>query len=369
MLVTVTFEEIPNIPRFGQRVDDIGLFKRSDLRPTHNLKAVFRSIRNYLAANAVGMTRDEPLAQQIMNLIFCKIYDERFTRKESIVKFRACVDEPVEEVAARVRALFDKVITQYADVFTPSETLELDDRFITYVVGELQQYSLIECSRDVVGDAFEVFIGPSLKGGQGQFFTPRNVTQLVRGYDSRPACGSGGVFCENSLIPMGEWGPAARNEVGVGEFDVIMTSPQFGQKLKINERGILAQYDLGHKWKRKTKSEEWECTNRVLESQTPQILFLERCLDLMKAGGRMGIVLPESMLCNPSHRNIMQYLLSRATIRAVISVHENLFQPHTHAKTAVALLEKGAEPEGKNHGIFMAVARWCGHDSRGLEIP
>ena len=48
------------------------------------------------------------------------------------------------------------------------------------MVGELQQYCLIECERDVVGDAFETVIGPSLKGGQGQFFTPRNVTHLVR---------------------------------------------------------------------------------------------------------------------------------------------------------------------------------------------
>ena len=117
--------------------------------------------------------------------------------------------------------------------------------------------------------------------------------------------GRGGVFCENSLTPRSERGASARNEVGVGEFDVIMTNPPFGKKLKINERGTLNQYDLGHKWKKKPKSSEWERTNRVLDSQTPQILFLERCLDLMKPGGRMGIVLPESMLCNPSHLSLI----------------------------------------------------------------
>ena len=51
---------------------------------------------------------------------------------------------------------------------------------------------------------------------------------------------------------------------------------------------------------------------------------------------------------------------------------ENLFQPHTHAKTCVVLMTKfgtqnhQVDPE---HKIFMAVAKWCGHDSRGLEIP
>lgn len=438
----VTFEEIPNIPRYGQRVEDVGLFKRQDLRPTHNLKAVFRSIRNYLAANAVGMTRDEPLAQQIMNLIFCKIYDERFTRRDHVVTFRAGVDEPVEDVAARIKTSFENVVKQYSDVFNLSDKIDLDDRSIAYVVGELQQYCLTECERDVVGDAFETFIGPSLKGGQGQFFTPRNVTNLVRALVQPkitdmvldPACGSGGflvealrglwdlvdaqadelewpdserdsekqkvairqirgidkdeflskvakaymallgdgrggVFCENSLVPMSEWGLKTRQEVSVGEFDVIMTNPPFGQKLKISERTTLAQYDLGMKWKKVRGSADYVMTDKVADSQTPQILFIERCLDLLKDGGRLGIVLPESMLCNPSHRHIMKYILGRATIRAVVSVHENLFQPHTHAKTAVVLLEKGREPEGQSHDVFMAVARWCGHDSRGHSIP
>ena len=50
------FSEIPNIPRFGQRLEDVGKFLRSDLQPSNNLKAVFGVIRNYWAANAVGMT-------------------------------------------------------------------------------------------------------------------------------------------------------------------------------------------------------------------------------------------------------------------------------------------------------------------------
>ena len=75
----VLFEEIPNIPQFGERLEDIGLYRRRDLRTAQNLKSVFKTIRNYLAANAVGITRDEVFAQQIINLIFCKIYDAVYT--------------------------------------------------------------------------------------------------------------------------------------------------------------------------------------------------------------------------------------------------------------------------------------------------
>lgn len=87
----VRFVEIPNIPVFGQRVEDVGLFKRRDLKKTHNLKSVFGSIRNYLAANNTGITLDNEFVVQIINLIFCKIYDERFTRANDTVNFCLCV--------------------------------------------------------------------------------------------------------------------------------------------------------------------------------------------------------------------------------------------------------------------------------------
>src|SRR5699024_8065993 len=175
----VIFNEIPNIPKYGQRVEDIGLFKRKDLKPAVNLKSIFRTVRNYLAGNVVGATRDEVLAQQLINLIFCKIYDEKFTRPNDMVKFRSGVDESVQEVSTRIHTLFSRVKKNYDDVLDLSEEITLDDKSLHYVVGELQQFSLMDSSRDAIGDAFEVFIGHALKGGQGQFFTPRNVIKMI----------------------------------------------------------------------------------------------------------------------------------------------------------------------------------------------
>ncbi|MEU8816197.1 N-6 DNA methylase [Actinoplanes sp. NPDC048796] len=439
----LVFQEIPNIPRHGERIEDVGLYKRNSLRPTHNLRATFRAARNFLAANAVGMTRDEALAQQIINLIFCKIYDERFTAPDQTVRLRAGLDEKASLVAERARALFAEVTQQYDDVFDSSDSLILDDASIAYVVGELQPYALIECDRDVVADAFETFIGPSLKGGQGQFFTPRNVVRLttamvrptMKDRVVDPACGSGGflvevlrslweqvetrgqelrwptreidsekqkvaiksirgvdkdaflskvakaymavlgdgrggVFCENSLAP-DTWHARASDEIRDGSFDVVVTNPPFGKKLKVQEASTLAKFDLGHRWIRDRSTEEFVRSQNLTDGQAPQILFIERCLDLLQPGGRMGIVIPESMLCNPSHKFIVSYILSRARIRAVVSMPEELFQPYTHAKTAVALIEKfGHDTKVDDaHPVFMAVARWCGHDSRGHQIP
>lgn len=105
----ITYEVLPNIPRRQQRIDDIGLHVRSELRKPSNLKAVFGDLRNHLAAQAVGVTRDEALAQQIINLLFCKIYDEINTAQDQPVEFRAGATEPVGDVRTRIVQLFEQV--------------------------------------------------------------------------------------------------------------------------------------------------------------------------------------------------------------------------------------------------------------------
>ena len=436
----VLFEEIPNIPRFGERVEDVGKFKRKDLRPAENLKPTFRTIRNYLAANAVGITRDEVFASQIIDLIFCKIYDERFTRPDDTVKFRAGVNEKDEAVQKRVLELFEQVKRQYNDVIDVADAIILDAKCIKYIVGELQLYSLKDSSRDAVGEAFEIFIGPSLKGAQGQFFTPRNVVNMVirmidPGTQERildPACGSGGflveslryvwnkleqqaaalgwpeaeieaekqkiaiknfrgidkdnflsrvakaylailgdgrggVHCENSLESFSNWSAKTIEDIQPGTFDVIVTNPPFGKKLAIDTTEILELYDLGHKW---SLSDEGEFVKGdLVDKQPPQLLFIERCFDMLRPGGRMGIVLLESIFGMPKYQYIVNYIRNKAKILAIVTLPEDLFQPHTHAKCCVMICQKydvGMSLETcEAYDIFMSDVKWCGHDSRG----
>jgi type I restriction enzyme M protein len=198
-----TYQDLPSIPRYGQRIEDIGLFKRKDLKAPSDLKAVFRDLRNHLAGNVTGITRDEALAQQIINLLFCKIYDEINTGADDVVTFRSGIDEPPREVRKRILALFDdKVKGDFKDVFDKTDAITIDAESLVYVVGELENYCITEAPRDAVGDAFEVFIGPALRGGEGQFFTPRNVVRMmIKILDPEPgemildpACGSGGFL-------------------------------------------------------------------------------------------------------------------------------------------------------------------------------
>ena len=190
--------------RFMDSVLKILGCSRGELQKTHNLKSVFKNIRNYLAANNTGQTLDTEFVPQIINIIFCKIYDERFTKKEDIVNFRAGINEEQNQIIERIQNIFSLVKEKYPDVFDESDKITLSQNSIVYIVGELQQFCLIESERDVIADAFEVFIGPSLRGGQGQFFTPRNVVKLLLSIVDPspkdkiidPACGSGGFLVE-----------------------------------------------------------------------------------------------------------------------------------------------------------------------------
>jgi type I restriction enzyme M protein len=414
--------------------------KRKDLVPPSNLKAVFRDLRNHLAWT--GITRDEALAQEIINVLFCKILDEQDTAPEDTVTFRAGVDEDGKDVKNRVLSLFEKVKTVvYDDVFSETDTISLDAESVRYVVGELQNYCIMEANRDAIGDAFEVFIEPELRGTEGQFFTPRNVVKMmVEILDPKPgeqiidpACGSGGflitalshvlahvnneaklkkwserqrlkremevatdcfrgidkdsflakvckahmaligdgrggVFCENSLLPPTKWHPVAQSKVQLGTFDVLLTNPPFGAKIPIKGATVLSQYELGYKWGRDKTTREPTRTTQLEDKRSPQILFLERCLQLLKPGGRMGIVLPESILGNPSYEYLVAFIQRHTIMRGVVTMPELLFKTigkgGTNTKVAVLFLEKKS-PFFPDYDIFMSDVKWCGHDSRG----
>lgn len=432
----IEFEEIPNIPQYGQRLEDIGKFRRKDLKKPHNLKVVFRAIRNHLAGNFVGATRDEELARELINLIFCKIYDERFTKPEDIVSFRIGIDEDLKEFKTRVFDLFEKVKSKYSAILDVNDKINFDEHAIAYVVGELQNYCLIESERDVIADAFETFIGNSLKGEQGQFFTPRNVIKLMVEIVNPqpgelvidPACGSGGflveslkhmwrtlenqakdykwtelalneekvttaihnirgiekdnflsqvakaymaiigdgkggIFCEDSLEQPNEWKDKTKQGVSLKKFDVLLTNPPFGKDIKVVGEDKLKQYDLAYHWKR--EGERFERTNKLKKEEAPQIIFIERSLQLLRDGGRMGIVLPETFLHAPNSKYVLNYILQNNNITWVIDLPHNTFRPHNNAKCVVIILEKNVKQQAE---INMAVAEEMGHNHQGKEI-
>jgi len=445
------YREIPLIPLRGQRIEDIGQFYRKDLKASLNLRSVFKDIRFHIAGNTTGVTRDEVIAAEIINLLFCKIYDEMNTAPNEIIKFRHGINEPAKQVADRIKASFTSVKKDYSDVFQGSDVITLNDKTIAYVVGELQRYCITEAERDVIGEAFEVFIGPALKGPQGQFFTPRNIVktaiEIVNPQPDHkildPACGSGGflivalehvwrnlfaeaerrglgrswlkqredavatnnfrgiekdsflakitkaymaivgdgrggIFCENSLTRLAEWQTGAQEAIQ-GDFDIIFTNPPFGAKIMITDHDILKHYELGHKWKKK-KTGGWEQTSKVLKKQPPQILFVERCLQLLKPGGTLAIILPDGILGGSKIGYVPHFINKKFEIVALVDCPLEAFSPNTTTKVHLLVLRKRTattkvgtllvekiEPSTVKN-VFMSVPQVVGHDKKGHPI-
>jgi len=437
------YQEIPNIPHKNQRIEDIGKYKRKDLKPAKDLKTHFRVIDNYLYGNMKKEdTSTRNRASQIINLLFCKIYDEQYTGMNEEVTFRAGVNEKPTEVSKRIKNLFEQVKDRFSDVFDTTDNIQLDDWSIHFFVGQIQDLCITEAERDVIGDAFEVFVSNALKGEEGQFFTPRNVTKMVVEMldpdDNQsiidPACGTGGflieslkyvwdkidkkgadkgwkkdfikeekqriasqyfrgidkdsfvakvtkaymaimgdwrggVFCESSLDNPKDWSNKCQEKIELEKFDIVMTNPPFGSKIPIKGEQILKQYNLGYQWKLNKKTNKWEKLQKVKDKEAPQILFIDRCLQLLKEGGKLGIVLPDWIYGNDKLGYIRQYLKDKATMLAIVDVPSETFQPNTSTKTTIMILRKNKEGEQvKESHIFMAICEKCGHDRRGNPI-
>lgn len=115
------------------------------------------------------------------------------------------------------------------------------------------------------------------------------------------------------------------------DFDILMTNPPFAGN--INEREILRQYRLAEK------------NGRTVSKIGRDILFIERCLNSLRPGGRMAIVLPQGRLNNTNDLYIRNYIFEKARVLAVVGLHPNTFKPHTGTKTSVLFLQKYTDEE------------------------
>lgn len=201
--------------------------------------------------------------------------------------------------------------------------------------------------------------------------------------------GSGNILQTNSLLPPHEWTDEFRAKLAevleinktdlrnyntIGCFDVIITNPPFGSKIPVKDKNILEQYELAHIWVNDKKTGTWTKTQKLQSSVPPEILFIERCTQLLVPEGRMGIVLPDSILGAPGLGYIREWLIKNHRIIASIDLHADTFQPRNGTQTSVLFLQKKSQEqkdaEAKSgsmadYNIFMAMVERIGHDKRG----
>lgn len=199
----VKVQSVSDIPAAGQDEAEVDRPTFGQLKPATSdaLLFAFRRCHNYIAGNQ-GLQKPQAF-WELLKLIFCKIHDEN----SEVVDFYAGALElhgaiGTGKVKERIGTLFDQVKADFPAIFKESDAIELQPKVLTYIVSQLQVYSLLESEIDVKGRAYEEIVGSNLRGDRGEFFTPRNICRMaVEMMDPQenqlvldPACGTGGFL-------------------------------------------------------------------------------------------------------------------------------------------------------------------------------
>jgi len=367
---------------------------------------------------------------EMSKLMYCKIQDERFlTKKGEHYRFQVGTYETINEVAERIRKIYKDAQDIDPEVFI--ESIKADNPIIYTVAEILQGISLARTDLDVKGEGYEHFLGGVFRGAMGQYFTPRPIVKFIIDFLEPniddflidPACGSGGfliytlermrkelfakldekdaayrwqdfalkqvygieinsqlarVSMMNMIIHEDghtnienadaldnpeSWKRQKIREYFGKKFTLLLTNPPFGASVKDREKPYLSSYELGGKIKKRNR-------------QNTETLFIERCLDFLKPGGRMGIVLPDGILTNSSLQYVRDFVNEKAQILGVVSLPQTAFKrpaskgsgdTGSGVKASLLFLRKKKEGEKllKDYPIFMAIAEHIGYDATG----
>lgn len=155
--------------------------------------------------------------------------------------------------------------------------------------------------------------------------------------------GHSNIRCTDSLLPFRSYTDLTENS-----FDIVMTNPPFGSVLQKESYSYLGHFEL-LKDKAKVPLE---------------VLGLERSIQLLKDGGRLAIVLPESIFVNKSYAYVRAWLQENVMIRGIISLPLSTFTPFgANIKTSILIATK--KKVDMNYDIFTAVIEDIGFDSKG----
>ena len=174
--------------------------------------------------------------------------------------------------------------------------------------------------------------------------------------------GHGGVHHNDGFLNV--------NGIFENRFDVILTNPPFGSRieksLKITQEDKLTDTNRIQKYQERYGKEVYDKAQSQINdninksllglydtgkmSTLTEVLFIERCLNLLKAGGRMGIVLPEGVLNNSNLQKVRDYVESRAKIILITSIPQDVFiASGATIKPSLLFLKKFTESEAKEY--------------------
>lgn len=181
--------------------------------------------------------------------------------------------------------------------------------------------------------------------------------------------GHGGVHHHDGLLNV--------NGIWEGRFDVILTNPPFGaridKELKITETDRFTDIEKIKAYEKRYGKENYDNALKQVNDHIDQpildlfqigkfsglteVLFIERCLNLLKPGGRMGIVLPEGVLNNTNLQKVRDFVESKAKILLIVSIPQDVFMAAgATVKPSLLFFKKFTEDEAEEYNrIYIQV--------------
>ncbi|MGH3922871.1 MAG: HsdM family class I SAM-dependent methyltransferase, partial [Pseudonocardiaceae bacterium] len=170
----------------------------------------------------------------------------------------------------------------------------------------------------------------------------------------------------------------ANRRIPLSSIDVLMTNPPFGADIKVTDPTVLDQYRDGvaQSWTRNRTSGELATNlhSPLVSAMSPEQLFIQRSVEWLRPGGRLGIVLPNGILSNPGpvDEAIRRWILDHCWVLASIELPMQTFVAEANVNIITSLLflkrkfpsEVRAAQLGavQDYPIFMAIAEQVGFD-------
>lgn len=371
---------------------------------TQSYTEAFRRLYYHMYSNS-NASRAERIITDISKVILLALLETRG-------RTNGIVDAFLQGKADLNNDIFPILQAEFPNLITDEDKFSLDQASLREGITAIRNLDLRHAPAHLLGDAFQALMGPRLRGDKGQFFTPKSVVRAIVSIVGPeggskvvdPACGTGGFLSEtfaywnsNKKTPgtligfdkdndlcflssalleatapqhahiynvnsLDKTKLRQNNNQDVFDADVVVTNPPFGARIPVKDPEILSQYSLGYEWASSGRS--WVQTEKLRSGQDPQILFIELCVDLLRDGGKMGIVLPEGVFGNHTYGYVWDFLAARGRPYALLDCPRTTFQPGTDTKTNILFFEKGASASRATEA-WISVALTCGHDRRG----
>ncbi|WP_055052221.1 HsdM family class I SAM-dependent methyltransferase [Vibrio metoecus] len=330
---------------------------------------------------------DDPF-DEVFKIILVKLYSEKMG-----------INLDLNEKKLKVR--FDEMLVAIDKTWPNLLTINqkrtlLSEGHLRICLHEIETSSFFDEGLVLLDVFFEHLVSHTSKGQKGQFFTPRYIIEfctkiIAPKFDENildPACGSGGflfhslnyiknhsdehskniwgfdfdpravsvaktlfslcggnadkIFNVNSLLRQSQntsllVQDAHEKNITIEDilriktkkfngFDAILTNPPFAGEIK--QESLINSYDLAK-------------SNRRNERD---VLFVERCIELLKPNGRLAIVLPHNKIGGKSYSYVREYLMRKMRVVCVVSLPRTTFLPHTHQKAEIIFAKKREKP-------------------------